>query len=419
MAAILRTDSSARLDRLAGVTGQAARRAGRVVRLARPSAAWGLARSAWGAPVGTDSHHLDEVVAWLGRAQDATADGGVSAGYDLATGWRASYPETTGYIVPTLLHHADICDSSASRQRAVRMGEWLVEVQQSDGSIGRGLWADASGGEKQPEVFNTGQVLFGYVALAEAIGTDGMAAAAAGAARWLAGVQNADGSWSAHSLHGVPHAYYTRVAWALARAGRLLDEPAWTEAARRNVEWTCALQRDNGWIDRMWFTPGSDPLTHTVAYTIEGLLECGLVLDCEQAWNAGVAACDAAARSFDTADGCRLRNGDLAATVDEHWRASARYSCPTGSAQLAMCCQRVAAVDGRTDLARFADRLLATVKAAQGAPSLPVAQRGGIPGSRPLWGRYASLRYLNWAAKFTADALLDRVGGGLPTHRYG
>jgi hypothetical protein len=417
--AALRDSASSYLDRVAGQAGKVGHRARRAVLLVRPSTVHGLVHSR-PSPARADADHLDDAIAWLGRAQDATPDGGVSAGFDLTTGWRASYPETTGYIVPTMLHHAEILGVDDSRRRALRMGEWLHSVQRTDGSIGRGLWSGENDTGKRAEVFNTGQVLFGFVALAERTEDPAMVDAAARAASWLSAQQNPDGSWTAHSLGGVPHTYYTRVAWALARAGSVLDEPAWKDGARRCADWTAGLQHENGWIDLMSFTPGADPLTHTVAYTIEGLLECGLVLGSERAWSAGVAACDAMARSYATPDGCRLpRRDELSATVDPQWRASARYSCPTGSAQLALCCQRVAAIDGRDDLAEFADELVRTVKAAQAAPSAPLDQRGGVPGSMPIWGRYASLRYLNWATKFAADMLLDRIAGGLPEERYG
>src|SRR5688500_2209998 len=52
---------------------------------------------------------IDAVLAaaadWLSAAPDfsATHDGGVSRHYSLINGWGASYPETTGYIVPTML----------------------------------------------------------------------------------------------------------------------------------------------------------------------------------------------------------------------------------------------------------------------------------------------------------------------------
>jgi len=51
---------------------------------------------------------INEGLQWLVRAQDnsATRDGGVSRHYSLANGWAASYPETTGYIIPTMLLHA-------------------------------------------------------------------------------------------------------------------------------------------------------------------------------------------------------------------------------------------------------------------------------------------------------------------------
>jgi len=53
--------------------------------------------------------HLVAAIEWLGRAHDATPDGGISRGFSLALnayfacrGWQPSYPETTGYIIPTL-----------------------------------------------------------------------------------------------------------------------------------------------------------------------------------------------------------------------------------------------------------------------------------------------------------------------------
>jgi hypothetical protein len=61
-------------------------------------------------PVHDATIHLGEAMSWLCRAQDAGGDGGVSRSYALRhmrahgrRGWLASYPETTGYIIPTFL----------------------------------------------------------------------------------------------------------------------------------------------------------------------------------------------------------------------------------------------------------------------------------------------------------------------------
>ena len=54
-----------------------------------------------------DRDHLLAAADWLKRAQDATNDGGFVGRYNLRTGWSSSYPETTGYIIPTLVRLAD------------------------------------------------------------------------------------------------------------------------------------------------------------------------------------------------------------------------------------------------------------------------------------------------------------------------
>ena len=51
--------------------------------------------------------HLRGAADWLCRAQAATPDDGVAHSFDIKSGkWQASYPETTGYIIPTLYDYA-------------------------------------------------------------------------------------------------------------------------------------------------------------------------------------------------------------------------------------------------------------------------------------------------------------------------
>src|SRR5262245_41833752 len=71
---------------------------------------------------------ISEAAKWLGRAQDRSrsADGGVARHYSLIDGWSTSYPETTGYIVPTML-------ALGERERARRMLDWLVSIQFPEG----------------------------------------------------------------------------------------------------------------------------------------------------------------------------------------------------------------------------------------------------------------------------------------------
>lgn len=62
----------------------------------------------WRAPVRRDTPESDEThllaaIKWLCQAQDASEDGGVVGRYRLDRGWTSSYPETTGYIIPTFV----------------------------------------------------------------------------------------------------------------------------------------------------------------------------------------------------------------------------------------------------------------------------------------------------------------------------
>ena len=51
---------------------------------------------------------IDACIAWLRRAQEqsATHDGGAAHSFSWLSGWGSSYPETTGYIIPTLIDYS-------------------------------------------------------------------------------------------------------------------------------------------------------------------------------------------------------------------------------------------------------------------------------------------------------------------------
>ena len=84
---------------------------------------------------------IAECVAWLGRAQDQslTQDGGVARHYSLIDGWAASYPETTGYIVATLIAVGQAYFQDQQIERARRMLDWLVSIQFAEGAFQGGM----------------------------------------------------------------------------------------------------------------------------------------------------------------------------------------------------------------------------------------------------------------------------------------
>ena len=339
---------------------------------------------------------LSAAVAWLCRTHDATGREGSSKGYSLLRGWLPAYPETTGYVLGTLLEYARRHPGRDDLvQRAREMGAWEMRVQAPDGGIMEGS-VDTT--PRRSIVFNTGMVLHGWLDLEQA-GHDGYDDAAERAARFLRDRLRPDGTWDpAVEFAGIPHTYNSRVAWAMLRwARRHGDEPT-EEAAHRQLDWVASRQRSNGWFDDCRFKPGMAPSTHGLAYTLRGLLECHAITG-EASWLAAVErASEALIRKLEVLPW-------LAAGYDERWAPVAGHECLTGTAQLGGVWLRLYQVDGDP---RWLNAGLKAVEEAAGRQErgpLPEID-GALAGSFPIWGRYAPLQYPNWAAKFLADSLM-------------
>ncbi len=144
------------------------------------------------------SEHLERAVQWLCRAQDAFPDGGVARSYALVyhgyfkrKGWIPSYPETTGYIIPSMFDVAHLKGSSSLHERAVRMAEWECAVQMENGAVMGGTVDQAPA----PAVFNTGQVIFGWIRAYKETDREEFMASAVRAGRYLVSQLSADGAW--------------------------------------------------------------------------------------------------------------------------------------------------------------------------------------------------------------------------------
>jgi hypothetical protein len=335
---------------------------------------------------------------WLCAAQDANRDGGVAGCYNLAHGWSASYPETTGYIIPTFLHYSTARDEPAARDRALRMADWEVEVQLPTGAVRSGMMTTKVG----PAVFNSGQVLFGWVAAHGATHDDRYAGAAARAAQWLTSVQDDDGAWRRHlSLltTSTVQTYNVRTAFGLAMAGARFDERRWTDAAIANCDWALRQQQSNGWFASNAFSDQADPLLHTIGYVLEGVLGVGELVRRE-------AYIDAVVRGVGPLVDAYGRDGVLKGRYDRAWRPSVSWRCLTGEAQVALVMLRLARLTDESKYTTTATSLLKGLSSLQDLRSTHSESHGAIAGSHPLWGGYGPFNYLNWAAKFFMDALL-------------
>jgi folate-dependent phosphoribosylglycinamide formyltransferase PurN len=347
----------------------------------------------------SDHDHLVAAANWLARAQDVTGNGGVSGRYSLRTGWTSSYPETTGYIIPTFLSLAREVDP-AFHARAARCVEFLKPLQLPGGAFPAG---ELHENRASPSVFNTAQILHGLLAWHSQTGDVDAAEAATRAASWLASQQHADGSWRTNLYNGVT-TYTTHASCWLAQAGRHFGVDQWTRAAERHLDWALShVDSDTGWINRAGFGEEDHQnrraVVHTLAYTIWGLLDLSQSLEREDALSVARRAAERVARRLEL-------TGSLPGELDSQWKASrSDYACLTGNAQMALIWFRLAKIDGDARFINTAIKAVDLVKAAQAMNSGDTGIRGGIPGSAPVWGDYIYMALPNWAAKYFIDAL--------------
>jgi nitrogen fixation protein FixH len=335
---------------------------------------------------------LNLAIRWILDAQ--RADGGVPAYYSLLTGYSGSYPEVTGYIVPTLYDFADAFSDRRAAEAAQRAIGWLLALQMPNGAFPRGL----QGGNASASIFNTGQILHGLIRAYKETGDADILRAAIAAGDWLAQAQCGDGSWHGQQAYqGVPHTYYSMVSWALAELANVARSRRHREAAERNLNWTLSHFQPGGWIDGINLT-GHPTYLHFIAYVLQGAIECAILCNRNDTVEAVTKSAWILLRKFET-------KKYLCGAYECGFKSGRRFACLTGNAQ--MSCIWLRLLDLTGDLRYFNAALkmnemlkrLILIRGEQGIT-------GGVSGSYPIWGAYQPLRYISWGCKFLADALL-------------
>jgi len=352
----------------------------------------------------SDEAHLGATIAWLCRAQDIRKgqpdEGGVSAGWSFEDGWLPSYPETSGYIVETFLATSDLLDRPELKERANRILDWELSIQNPDGSFPGHFGEPGS----RPVIFNTGQIIHGLVEGHRRLDRSECLEAAVKAGHWMARQQDEDGCWRRSVHNGIPHTYNTRAAWGLLRAAMAAGDKELEQSARKNLDWALTQQTESGWFRNNAFKPDTPPFTHTIAYAIRGLLESGLLLGDERLISAATKAATAQAE-------VQREDGSLAGTYADGWLPKSRYCCLTGLAQMCIIWLRAAQTldSGKEELEKSAILGIDYLKSSHHMTGKGDPRDGGVAGSVPIWGGYSRFEFPNWAAKFFADVLMFKM----------
>lgn len=340
--------------------------------------------------------HARAAARWLLQAAKSVDCRGFSHSFHFARGWLPAYPETTGYIIPSLALAGRAYGVPQLDDVIGAAWDWIVE-QQAEG----GDFADLSGA---PQVFDTGQILIGANFMYRS-GDIRAAEVVRRSASWLVRQQSDDGSFMLHAYNNMPHAYYSRVGAALLEAGQLLDLPELGEAGLRNLSWTLDQQRHDGWFEHMSFSDHA-PYSHTIVYTLEGLL-AGFRLSGDQRMLEAVVLTSEKIR-----DSVCSHGGIIRSQYREGFSPVDGEICVTGLCQWAAHCFRLDRL-GISGFRETAERSLEEAKRLQIHSGFATID-GALPGSTPLSGKYMRYALPNWGVKFFLDALLESERGDMP-----
>ena len=265
-------------------------------------------------------------VEWLLRAQLNMADYGFGS-YRIGSGWTSSYPETTGYIIPTLMKYAVLKNENEIIKCCVRAADWLLEIQKPSGG-----WQGETLLQQRPEVvFNTGQIIRGLIVIYKQTHDEKYLNSCIKAADWLCDIQEKDGSWVKNAFMNVARVYDSYVDVPLLQLYKITDNERYKKTAIKNLDWIVdKKQQPNGWFSDCDNTikHNNKPILHTISYTIDGLINSGLLLDDQKYIQAGQKAANKLLDSYNV-------NRIMYGRYDKNWKGS-QLPILTGYAQMAI-----------------------------------------------------------------------------------
>ena len=339
---------------------------------------------------------LESATAWLAKSIDFNDGNGSSAYLDLWNGWSGPYPETTGYIIPTLFAASPYVSDKNLQSTALKLADWLLSLQRSDGSFPQGLEM----GEKS-EIFDSGQILFGLLSAFHNTNEEKYKTAFILLIDWMISNQTPDGAFSmtTYVAQYCP-SYHVRFVWALVLSLEIYPaKQQLSNVIHKALQYYSSLILENAGIKNWGFHPHEPGLTHTIAYTLRGFIECGILLKEKKFVDLVIPTINKIENDLD-------EHKFLAGEYDTDWKGNYSFRCLTGEAQLSIIYRRLYKLYNDEKYERVADKLLLQISTKQNRFPYLKNMKGGFFASAPFYGKYMRFRMNNWTCKFYIDALL-------------
>lgn len=337
--------------------------------------------------------HLKANAAWVKNSFDHNGGAGSSAYRTLLGRWADAYPETTGYLLPTLCNISLILHDDYWHELAIRQADYFYAIQHESGFF-------LAQGQNESYVFDNAQILLGLCSIYDLIEGRPVQPEIVKCYHWILSCLTEKGLFdrNTYTLDYNP-AYYSRIVWALLRTEQVFGlEPE--EKTRRLYQHIKNFQKDNLSFKHVAFAPGEPAFTHTLIYTLRGLWESGILLD-DHAMQSRVM------QTIRIVDKLIVENkGKMAGDYNEQWVGDYSYTCLTGVCQYLILKELIYKQSKDSAILEHSESLLEKVIRSQRSNG---KNKGAIPSSVPVFGKYQRLKFTNWTQKFFLDLLLLKL----------
>jgi hypothetical protein len=344
---------------------------------------------------------IDKGIKWILVHQGLQPDGGITSFVNFSKGDTiigTSYPEVTGYIIPTLFNYAHTFNNKESFTAAIRASDFELSLQHAEGYFPGGIVGHLTG----PSVFNSAQIVHGLVKTYEMTGNSKYIDSAVKACHWICKVQEEDGAWGKYNYLGLKRVYDTKVCQALLETSKATGLKDFLVSVNRNLDFAVSRQRDNGWFadcDNS-HERNEAPLTHTIGYTIQGLLACYSMIKREDLLSTASKTLKVLLHKFE------LDRKPLSGRFFSDWKEAISSTCITGDAQISLCWMELYKILGDYRYLNAAFKMNDFLKKIQYDCKYNEID-GALPSSFPPWGDYLTFCVNSWGVKYFVDALIE------------
>lgn len=302
--------------------------------------------------------------------------------------WNKPYPETSGYIIENFLDF-NFKNEQIDGAVGIKTGNALLNNQSAKGYFYSGVH------RIKPSVFNTAQILFGLMQCYDKTKEEKFFNGINLARNWLLQEMDDNGIWqNGLYVDSFLPSYYTRALWPLLL---MYSNPKDSNKLENSLDHFWKNKTSNYSFIHSGFHPSDQfYLTHTIAYTIEGFIECAQLTNRKDILDYCMQLLEVLAKIIEKENG-------LAGKYSSSWQSCHSFKCVTGQAQFCSIYAKAFQINQNIVYKKIALRLFEELISWQ-ITSKNNEINGAFPASIPIYGAYFPFRYVNWTNKFFLDA---------------